>query len=447
MVRAVVAPARRAELQRALMLLLWLGGVVRIFVDSPALTWTLVVGLGVFLAVGLPWTASINRIIAGGACAVFLGVSALTGNWPAVLDGLAFSLVFIGFLPTLQLIRRTLEASPETAQSRDAFAAMSLRARNTGVMAGAHVVGSVLTLGVFPIVAPLIPDGSAPEARRELARATMRGVGLVIHWSPFTVGMGFALAFRPDVALWQAVAAGLVLALAGIALAIVVFDRKGGLWSLIDALLAFRPLLWPLLSAMLLVVAVASIAPLSTIEAVVLTMPALCLAWVLSKGGALVPAVARATYQGLPRLADDFLIFVAAVTLGKVLAATPALMTLLTAPAIMALPTPVVLAGFMTIALILPFLGLPALVSASVLLPILEALAGRLADIVAVQALLFAWCCGSMLSVASMAMVVARSLFRVPLGQLLFPHNALFMVAYGVLAFVMLTATNAALVD
>lgn len=428
------------------MLLLWLGGLVHIFVDDPRLTWGLIIGIGVFLALGLPHTGQINRIVAAAATAIVALITAMTGDLGPVADGLAFSLVFVGFLPTLQLIRRTLEASPETTASRDAFATLSIRARTTGAMAGAHVVGSVLTLGVFPIVAPLIPEDATPAVRRDLARATLRGLGLAIHWSPFTVGMGFALAFRHDVALWQAVAAGMVLAIIGLALAIVMFDRQSGPQSLAGAVLAFRPLLWPLLAAMLLVVVVASVAPLSTIEAVVLTMPVLCLVWILGKGPTLVPTVARATYQGLPRLADDFLMFVAAVTLGKVLAATPEVMALITSPPVMALPTPLIIAVFMALGLILPFFGMPALVSASVLLPILTALSDRLADIVAVQLILFAWSCGSTLSVASMGMVVSRSLFRVPLADLLFRHNALFMLTYGALAFLVLATTNAALV-
>ncbi len=435
----------RLEIMRALMLLLWCGGIARIFTESQILSLAVLAGLALFVLLGLPESGRLNRIFATTAGVLVLAISGLSGRWQPVLDGLIFSLVFIGFLPTLQLIRRTLEASPETSRSQEVFAAMPPRERGTGVMAGAHVLGSVLTLGVFAIIAPLVPAGSDDAARRDLARATLRGMGLALHWSPFTIGMGFALALRPEVPLWQAIAAGLVLSSAGIALGVLMFDRGGGFGGVWRALAGFRPLIVPLLGAMAIMVVAASALPVSTIEAVVLIMPVLCLLWLLAKRAWLVPTVAVTTYQGLNRLADDFLLFVSAVTLGRVLSSSPQVAAVLTAPEFMALPTPLILAAFMLLALVFPFLGIPALVSASLLLPILTALSGRLADIVAVQALLFAWGCGTMLSLASMGIVVATSLFRVPLVHLLFRHNALFMACYGIVAFALLAGANALL--
>ncbi|MGH6943726.1 MAG: hypothetical protein ACREH6_05850, partial [Geminicoccaceae bacterium] len=363
--------------------MLWLGAIVRGFAETAVLDWVLVAGVLLFLLLALPWTDRLNRIVALVASLLIGLIVAVNRDWQPIEDGLIFALLFVGFLPTLQLVRRTLEASPETAASREVFETMPARERTSGAMVGAHVLGSVLTLGVFAVMAPLLPSDSTERTRGELARATLRGLGLVIPWSPFTVGMGFALIIRPEVHLWQAVAAGMVLACAGLALAILMFDRRGGMGGMRRALAGFRPLIVPLLGAMLAVIAVASLTSLSTIDAVVLTMPALCLVWLLVKDLRLVPAVARTTYAGLPRIANDLLLFVAAVTFGKLLAATPQFTALLTAPALLALPTPAVLAAFMGLAYLFPFLGMPSLVSAGVLAAILEALSGRLADIVA----------------------------------------------------------------
>ena len=434
--------SRRIVAMRALMLALWGLGIVQIFVDSAPLAWLMVAGLGVFVVMAVPGSALFNRAIAAVAALVIVVIGTLGGDWQPVREGLLFSLVFVAFLPTLQLVRRTLEASPEVAASRAVFAAMPERERRTGVMTGSHLLGSVLTLGVFAVMAPLAPPGADEAARRRLALATVRGMGLAILWSPFSLGMAFALTVRPELPLWQAMAAGLVLAASGMAVAVPMFDRGGGVRGLARALAGFRPLALPLLGAMAVVVALASATAFSNIQAVVLGMPVLCLLWLLGRERRAIAPTLRATYGGLNRLGDEFMLFVAAVTLGKVLAALPAFVGLFTAPAFLALPTPAILAAFMALAFVLPFLGLHPLVSAGLLFAILSALGDRLADIVAVQIFLFGWATGTTLSIASMQMTVASSLFGVPLGRLLFRENARFMAAFAVPALLLLAGAN-----
>ena len=113
-----------------------------------------------------------------------------------------------------------------------------------------------------------------------MARACLRGLALSLFWSPFTVNMAVALAFRPDVRLWQVVGVGLPLAALGGLLSVLLFGRGegGAVAGALRALAGFRPILLPLGVAMLAITAVASLTPLGTIQTIVLIVPPLAAA-------------------------------------------------------------------------------------------------------------------------------------------------------------------------
>ena len=143
--------------------------------------------------------------------AIAVAISAWTGFWDVLYDGVAFALIFTFFLPAIQFIRATLSASTEIGQSRAAFEKMREGERTGGMLLAAHVLGSVLIMGTYPILAPLTPSDADEAERARAARTNCRGTSLVLFWSPFTVGMAFVLTAWPELPLWQIVAAGLPL--------------------------------------------------------------------------------------------------------------------------------------------------------------------------------------------------------------------------------------------
>ena len=276
---------RRDAWLRALMACLWAVGIVRIFADAPLIQDAAVALLGLYLLLALPTCGRLSLIIAALAGGAAVAISAATAHGRPLLDGLIFALVFTVFLPTLVLLRTAIDVSPEVWRSRAAFAAMPLDERTNGMLAGGGALGPVLTLGVFPVLAPLVPRDAPEAVRGDMARAVLRGLSLSLFWSPFTVNMAVALSFRPDVQLWQVVGAGLPLAVLGGALSIAMFGRAGGAAGVLHALAGFRPVILPLGAAMLAVMAAAGLTPLGTIEAIALVMPPLSAAWPSCLGG------------------------------------------------------------------------------------------------------------------------------------------------------------------
>ncbi|HET6520323.1 MAG TPA: hypothetical protein VFG47_11000, partial [Geminicoccaceae bacterium] len=114
--------------------------------------------------------------------------------------------------------------------------------------------------------------------------------------------------------------------------------------------------------------------------------------------------------------------------------------------AVAALPTDVILAGAMALGFALALAGGHSLVIAALIIALLTPFADRIADVVAVQVILFGAACGAVVSVSALSILVAASSFRVPIPALLFRQNTAFMAALGLVLFLLLAGLNRALV-
>lgn len=424
------------------MALLWIIGLTRVFVDHLILIDVALVGLVVYLLLAIKVSNRLNLIVASLAGSAALIISLLEGQWRPFYDGIVFSLLFTAFLPTLQLIRASLEVGPEVAQSRDLFTRMPEHQRGNAFLIGSNVLGSVMTLGVLPMLAPLLAEDADLATRRTAAQWMLRGLMLAIAWSPFSVGMAIALAYWPELHLWQVLLSGLVITFFGVALSNLMASGSVNMSSLLQALKGFRPLLIPLSSTMLIIVILAGFTPFGTIQTIIVFMPLLCLLWIMNKNRYELMRVSRTTYRSLNRFGGELLLFCSAVTLGQVLQKSHFLTELFNQPAIAELPIPVVIASIMLIGFTLALAGFHSVVLGACVLVLLAPFSDRIADIVAVQILLFCWSCGALLSLSALSIVVASNLFQVPIPKLIFGRNIVFMLVYGGCLFVGLSLFN-----
>ena len=437
----------RADWQRRLMALLWLLATVRVFYDTPVIIYLALTALFIYLLLAIPVSGTLNRVVALLAICLALALCTYEGHWQSFLNGFIFSLVFTAFLPTLQLIRATLNVGKEMIESRALFAKMATGQRGNAFMVGGNILGSVLTLGALPMLAPLLPEDADKASnytlRIETAQAILRGLALTIAWSPFTVGMALALAHWPELQLWQIMATGFVATALGIALSMLLAGRSGGGWlGLLQALKGFRPLAVPLGGTLIIVVIATSLVPLTTIETIIIVLPILCLLWVLSKNIHEVRRIVRTTYQGLDRLGNELLLFCGAVTLGRVMQESSLINSWFSHPLIAELPTAIIIAVIMIIGFVLACLGFHSVVLGSCVMVLLAPFADRIADIVAVHILLFGWSCGALLSLSALSIVVAANLFQVSIPRLILGKNMLFMALYGSGLFLLLYGLN-----
>ena len=129
--------------------LLWVMAAVKILFDIPYLADIMVVLVLVFLALGLIRMPRHTLILCGALVAVMLPVAEYYGQWSAVIDGLVRASVFPAFLATIVLLRAAADQRPEIASARRLFGALPANERDSGVVIGTHLIGSVLQVGVF----------------------------------------------------------------------------------------------------------------------------------------------------------------------------------------------------------------------------------------------------------------------------------------------------------
>lgn len=108
--------------------------------------------------------------------------------------------------------------------------------------------------------------------------------------------------------LWQTFPIGMALAALGLVLADLMFGlrRPRVIWQATTR--GFRPILPPLAIGAGSVVAVAGLTPLSSLDAVLSTLPPLGLVWLLASRPDQLGAAVSDTWQSLGRMGNDLLV-------------------------------------------------------------------------------------------------------------------------------------------
>ena len=198
---------------------------------------------------------------------------------------------------------------------------------------------------------------------------------------------------------------------------------------------------------MLAVVLAASISPFGTIQTIVLVTPLLCLLWIFRHNRFEFKRVTRMTYLNLDRLGNELLLFCAAVTLGRVLQESSLLQSALSQPWLTQLPVSLLIAGVLLLSLGLALLGLHSVVIGTCVMLLVTPFQDRIADLVAIELMLYGWACASMLSLSALSVVLCSNLFHVPTLQLIYGRNIVYMAVLGLLLFLILLASNTWLIS
>jgi len=436
---------------RDLLGLVWAVELVLILWPNVLLKDVLLGAFAIFLVVALARATRRSQITVAVLVVAGYALFPAEGGFAALLDGLRMSVVFAAFLPTMFLARATADHNPEIERSRSAFAAMAGPNRNAGFLFGSHAIGAIVTAGAFAVMSAILPREASPEERRRAALAALRGMNIAVLWSPFFVAMAVASHHVPGVPLWHTALLGVPLAATGLAIGFFAFSgASGGRAALIESLRALTPSLPLLLIAGCSIVLVGAVTSLSSLQAVLLTVPPLCLIDIVRRGrrGVLAVAlpIAAATRASLGRINDDLVLLTGAVLFGRVLEANPGVTGMLAQLAGFGLPVVALLAGAMAFMLIAAVAGVHPVVTMTLVLVTLGGEASRLAPVVLLELGLYGWALGTMVSMSSVSIAVAAAMFRVPVPRLAFAENLRYVLMFGAVSSLLLALANRALV-
>ncbi len=404
-----------------------------------------VYGLAAFLCLAFLVARRGTKLLAvalgGGAIAL-----ALSRDRPElVLDGLGAALVFTAFLVALQTIRAVAEISPEIALARARFAGLTARTEIAGFTLGAYGVGVVLTASAQSLLAPLVAEDTAPERRRLIAEAALRGSALAPLWSPFFVALAFGSHYLPSVPLWQIMPLGFCMAALGILLSLAMFGwprrtAEAGT-GFKPALRGLAPLAIPVLAAAAIVVACSLLFGYSTLQSVVLTMPVASLGLVALREPRQMVRVLRTTWGQLGRINDESLLVVMSMMLGVVLESTTGLGAAL-APWVTGWPPAALVALAIGAMIVGGMLGAHPMITGTVILTTMPAVPGAVVDLALMQAVLIGWGVSATLSPSGITLLMSAAFFRVPFRQLAYGPNLAYAATFTVLASLILGALD-----
>ena len=359
----------------------------------------------------------------------------------SVIRGFENSAIFMAFFGSIVLLRALADRRPEITRTRTVFAGLGKKEALGAYLVGAHVVGSVLVVGVLAIQGSILKQERDDETRRRAAEAAQRGLCLAPLWSPFWVAAAFTAQQIPGVPAWEIMSLGLCMAAVGLVIGLAMQGRgiaPGALWR---AVRGYAPIIPAVALCALLIAALSGVAGLSTLGALIAATPVLA-ALVLAGGKARARPLAADTWAGCGLVRDEVVVVTTALVLGRVLEAAIRDLGLSAMVDALALPPWAVIACVICFVSLTALAGIHQLVSIIVVLVAFSPVDTGVADIVMMEAALVGWAFASMVGVTAVSVATASAMFRVPRAQLIFGPNLLFSAVFGLVAIALLTAIN-----
>jgi len=424
---------------------LWALGVVSIFVPMPEISALLTWCLGIYVFFAVPRTGWHTRILLLVLAIATVTLAARYDRWDAIPLGMAKASIFPAFLATIVLLRATADQRPEIRAARRLFAAIDAREQSGGIIVGSHLVGSILQVGVFAILAPILERDATLEERRRVFLMAMRGMAMVPMWSPFVVGMAVATEYLPNVPLWQIMTLGLSLVVLGMLLSVIAFDRAGGPVAMWRALKTLGPIVPPVAIAALLVIGMTTMTAYSTLQSLVIVMPIPCLLAIARSPGGDVAVALRGTAQGLSRIGSEISILTFAMTLGITFQTCLPDLGILDGLQRLALtPTSVIFIVIMAMNLF-GLMGVHSMVTGTILLVLFTGIPTGVADLILLEALLVGWGLCTAISVGSLSIATGAAMFDLAPTNAISLSNILYVFIASVMFGTILSALNPAL--
>ncbi len=398
--------------------------------------------MAAYLALALPRLQPRTYKLLAGLAGLTAVLATWADAWHLVLAALDRTLIFAAFFGTIVVLRATADRRPETAAARDLFRGFDAGQRTGAFLVGAHVMGALLVVGALAILAPIQGPDATDKERRTTAETSLRGFCLAALWSPFWLAMAIVYQFVPDVPLWQVIGSGLALSVIGLVMAHLMFARGVGLRELWQAMKGFAPIAPPVAVCALIITLVTTFSSMTSLQAVVVVTPLLCLAALLAVGSAAPLSAVGSVYQGVGRITDEVVLVIVSLALGRVMEKALSDAGLTTLIASMQLPPEAAIAIVIGITTAASLVGIHQLVSITVLLVVLAPLSSGVAGVLMSQAALMGWALASMVGLTAVSIATAGAMWRVPMNELSFGPNLRFVALYGLVTTLLLMAAN-----
>ena len=398
--------------------------------------------LFLFLVLGFRWLPSHAQILCVVLILAAVGLAGFYDTWIVLFHGIDKASIFPAFLSTIVLLRAVAEQRPEVDTARKMFNKLPKRERDSGIIAGTHLIGTVLQVGVFAILAPILGRSVSQKDRQDVFTVAIRGMATVPFWSPFMVGMAVASEHLPLVPLWQILLLGLPLTFVGFLISAIFFDRNSNISRLLHSLASLTPVALPVFIAAFIVVITTVTTKFSTLQALILSLPILCLiSLAFTKvEGRLLPITQ--TFERIGKIGPEASILICATILGVVFESVLPKSGLLHWLKNLNLPGYAVIFIIILTMNIAGLIGIHAIVTGTFLLVVFTSVTTGVTDLVLMQAILVGWGLCSVISIGSLTVATGATMFGIPPTELITKSNIAFVFLTTIIIGIILIILN-----
>ena len=349
----------------------------------------------------------------------------LIGDWPSwqELDSSSeFVLIFACLFPTLTVMRSMAMAMPPILETQKRLATLDGNNASSGIQLTSHLIGGVINIGTFSIIAAALPENADIKKRRDAASAAMRGMNSAILWSPFFISFAVASIYLPSGFATGAISLGAFIAAVFFAFSHFIIHSKAGTISLLQSIQSLKPIIFWLILIGTSVIVMSVITGFNALKAVCITMPLLFIVAIVAR-----PKITGHVIKNFVQLqknsGDEILIIsVSMIIATQISEAGQLQMTMLyfygTEPALnsilLSLPILVWLAAI---------IGIHPIISAAPLLAYFSTNLTVFDAAFVAQAHMIGWSAGTMTSFSSLSTILVSQQFRLKNTMLSFGIN------------------------
>ena len=336
----------------------------------------------------------------------------------------AFVLIFACLLPTLTLVRATALTMPSVLETQTRLGQLSPQTSAAGLQLTSHVLGGVMNIGAFALIASSLPKGAHLERRRVAAEASLRGMNGAVVWSPFFVSFAVGGIYLPPGFAFWAIILGVITAVLFFFITSAFAAPAGARFAFIDALRPLQPILPRLMIAIIAVILLSAVTGLTALFAVVTAMPILCLVQMCRRPKTTGQIIT--TFWSLQKNSGDELVIISASMLIASLAADTSSLSALMDGLFGQVPEVwLMIWGLPVLVWMVSMLGVHPVISAAPLLAYFAPSLSVFDAIFVMQAHMIGWAAGTMTSFSSLSVVLVAELFKVPTPTLSAGRNIL----------------------
>ena len=342
-----------------------------------------------------------------------------------------FVIIFAGLIPTMNLVKSAALQLDPIKETQKLLSTLSGQNSKAGFQITAHISGSIMNTGVFPMLAASVPKNSNLIFRKEIAEASIRGMASSVVWSPFFVAFAVGQIYIDNYNSWLSLLIGLLIGSMFTLISVFALNKNLNFILLKRSLNCLRPIFKFLIIVMGIIVSFSLYFNLTALSAVIFVMPILILIYFI-KNLIKLQNIFSLTINSMRTNIDDIVIISLAMMIGFIITNSPNQNFLYGYFDFELVPNFLIFILIPLTMCILSILCIHPVISSTILLTIFSSSIFDINHALLMQAHLIGWCTGTLSSVASLTVITCSNLFTVPSLRIAFGENILVVILFSI---------------